>query len=74
MRCYNFGQSCLAATRRSPKDKGVESPVAQNPVEYLSRPEQVRLPDELTKVPGTHPFGQRRLSTGFITGTVIEYI
>ncbi len=51
-----------------------KSPVAQNSVEYLSRPEQVRLPDELTKVAGTHPFGQRRLFHRFVTGTVFEYI
>ena len=74
MRCYNFGQSRLAATRRSPKYEGVEAPVAQNSVQYLSGPEQVRLPDELTKVPGAHPIGQRRLSHRFITETVFEYI
>ena len=74
MRRYDFGQSRLAATWRSPKDKGVEAPVAQYSVQYLSRPEQVRLPDELIKVPRAHPFGQRSLSPGFINGKVFEHI
>ena len=74
MCCNNFRQGRLAATRRPPEDKRVETPVPYNSVKYPAGPEQVRLPDEFGKVARAHPLGQGRLPPYFITRPIFEYI